>query len=92
MIAGAALAVLGLAAAKGTSLTPFQVRAILSDANLSTASVNGSADKIGVMPDLRKIIDSPVLSNPPPDITAERLAETSRRSLHLNWHWLFAGC
>jgi hypothetical protein len=42
------------------------VRAILTDANLSTASVNGSADKIGVMPDLRKIIDSPVLSNPPP--------------------------
>lgn len=66
MIAGAALAVLGLAAAKGTSLNPFQVRAILSDANLSTASVNGSADKIGVMPALRKIIDSPVLSNPPP--------------------------
>ena len=66
MIAGAALAVLGLATAKGTSLNPFQVRKILTDPNLSTASMNGLTDKIGVMPDLRKIIDSPVLTNPPP--------------------------
>jgi hypothetical protein len=68
IIAGAALAILGLATAQGTKLSPFQVRSILTDPGLSTASKAGLlVDKIGVMPDLRKIIDSTVLTNPPPD-------------------------
>jgi hypothetical protein len=66
MIAGAALAVRAMAAAKGTSLNPVQVRSILGDPSFGTPSVNGAVvDRIGVMPDLRAIHDSTVLVNPP---------------------------
>jgi serine protease len=55
IIAGAALAVQGLAqAARGCRLEPAAVRAILSDPANATAAAAGA--QIGVMPDLKKIL------------------------------------
>jgi hypothetical protein len=58
IVAGAALAVQGLAEKSLYRLGPEELRAILSDPALGTASKTPSADRIGVMPDLRAIIDS----------------------------------
>jgi hypothetical protein len=59
IIAGAAIAMQCIAEAKyGTRLGPIRMRDILSNQLYGTASLNGhKIDKIGVMPDLRKIID-----------------------------------
>lgn len=58
IITGAALAVQGVvAAAGGAPLSPLQVRALLSDPATGTPSNNPGADEIGVMPDLRAIIE-----------------------------------
>jgi len=62
IIAGAALAVQGLAQANhGFRFDPLSLRSILSDLTIGTRSGNSTganlnADKIGVMPDLRNII------------------------------------
>jgi len=66
IIAGAAIAVQSLVAAMyNTRLSPLQMRWLLSNEAYGTASVNGKMqDKIGVMPDLRKIIDSCLLVSP----------------------------
>ena len=58
IITGAALAVQGVATAGGgPPLSPGQLRALLSDPATGTASNNPVADEIGVMPDLRAIIE-----------------------------------
>jgi serine protease len=59
IIAGAAIAIQSIKEANHQSrFSPFQMRNILSDHSNGTSSVNGNlADKIGVMPDLKKIID-----------------------------------
>ncbi|MDX1547282.1 MAG: hypothetical protein R3247_09860, partial [Rhodothermales bacterium] len=64
IIAGAALSVQGMAEARlGRRLTPWQLRALLSDPVYGTGSAYGeSIDKIGVMPDLRSIARSNVLN------------------------------
>jgi hypothetical protein len=68
IVTGAALAVQGLAQANlGHRLGPWQLRAILSDAANGTASQNPAVDRIGVMPNLRSIIDGSIL-NLAPDI------------------------
>ncbi|WP_421655935.1 S8 family peptidase [Leptothermofonsia sp. ETS-13] len=57
IITGAALAVQGLAEANlGARFTPQQLRAILSDPALGTASNDPASDRIGVMPNLKAII------------------------------------
>ena len=59
IIAGAALVLQGVAEATSTPherLSPAQVRALLSDPTLGTPSKDPLADRIGVMPDLRKIL------------------------------------
>jgi hypothetical protein len=59
IIAGAALAVQGIAAESpgiGFRLSPRQIREILSDAASGTASAAPTTDRIGVMPNLRAII------------------------------------
>lgn len=58
IIAGAALVVQGVAqAAGGGRLSPAQVRRILSDPATGTASAAPGTDRIGVMPDLRAIVE-----------------------------------
>ena len=59
IVAGAAIAVQSIAERNyGFRLDPRQMRAVLSDPRYGTESQNGHRiDKIGVMPDLRKIID-----------------------------------
>ncbi|HYK57264.1 MAG TPA: S8 family serine peptidase, partial [Flavisolibacter sp.] len=58
IITGVAIALQGIAEANLHSrLNPSQIRAFLSNETYGTASANGRAtDKIGVMPDLKKII------------------------------------
>ncbi|ARP89274.1 hypothetical protein CAL14_02340 [Bordetella genomosp. 9] len=58
LIAGAALSVQGMAIhALGRRLTPFEMRAVLSDRTLNTPSASPQSDRIGVMPNLRRIAD-----------------------------------
>lgn len=59
IVAGAALAVQGLAFANlGYRFSGYQLRAILGDGNLGTKSQDPTVDRIGVMPDLGKILSS----------------------------------
>ncbi len=68
IVTGAVLAVQGLVeAASGDRLAPWQIRMILSDPANGTPSQNPAVDRIGVMPNLRAIIDGSVL-NLAPDI------------------------
>jgi serine protease len=58
IIAGAALAVQGMVeAASSARLSPSQMRAVLTNAATSTASDDPAVDRIGVMPDLRAIVE-----------------------------------
>jgi hypothetical protein len=63
IIAGVALAVQSISEIKhNIRLSPAQMRYILSSNRYGTASANGRAkDKIGVMPDLKKVIDQGLL-------------------------------
>ena len=68
IVTGAALALQGLAEANlGHRFGPGPCRAILSDPANGTASQNPPGDRIGVMPNLRAIIDGDVL-NLAPDV------------------------
>lgn len=68
IVTGAALVVQGVAEANlGYRFSPHQVRVILSDAANGTASNNPAVDRIGVMPDLRAILQNNVL-NLAPDV------------------------
>lgn len=61
IIAGAALAVQGASEQSpgiGFRFSPAELRSILRDAATGTASSNPAVDRIGVMPDLKKIIDT----------------------------------
>jgi hypothetical protein len=71
MVAGAAIAVQGVFNVKnGSRLGPPRIRELLSDLSLGTGSADPGADLIGVMPDLRRIIDRVLkdtsLANPKP--------------------------
>ena len=62
IVAGAAIVVQGIAIAQfGRRLDAFQMRDVLSDPVTATKSKNGLADGIGVMPNLKKIIQQGVL-------------------------------
>lgn len=68
IIAGTTLAVQGLLEANhGFRYGPFQMRALLSDPELGTPSADPPADRIGVMPNLRAIIEGGHL-NLAPDV------------------------
>ena len=56
IIGGAAIILQGIAKAQGRTLTPSQVRRILSNPDNGTASLNGALDGLGVMPDFEKIL------------------------------------
>jgi hypothetical protein len=59
MISGAALILQGMYEANtGSRLSPLQMRALLSDPATGTAQGGGVAGNIGVMPDLRAIIEN----------------------------------
>jgi hypothetical protein len=77
IIAGAALAVQGMAETNlGYRLSPLQMRAILSDPALGTPSADPPADRIGVMPNLRAIIEGDVLNLAPDVYLRDNLADT----------------
>jgi serine protease len=66
IIAGAALVVQGMAQANlGYRFSPGQIRSMLSDPALSTASYNPASNRIGRMPDLKSIIQGGVLNQTP---------------------------
>jgi subtilase family protein len=69
IVTGAALAVQGLAQANPPNhrFAPWELRAILSDPANGTPSQNPATDRIGVMPNLRAIIDGSIL-NLAPDV------------------------
>ena len=56
IVAGAAVALHGMANAAGQPLTPIEARALLSDPALNTPSAVPGRDRIGVMPDLAAIV------------------------------------
>jgi len=59
IISGAALLLQGIAEATvGYRFSPWQLRNLLADPATGTPSNNPAADRIGVMPDLRAILDS----------------------------------
>jgi serine protease len=67
IVTGAALAVQGLAQSTlGARFAPWQLRAILADPATGTPSANPAVDRIGVMPNLRAIIDD--VLNIAPDV------------------------
>jgi len=66
IVTGAALLVQGLAEANlGFRFSARQLRALLANPATGTASANPAADRIGVMPNLRAIIDSNVVGLAP---------------------------
>lgn len=68
IVTGAAIAIQGLAQANLMHrFSPWQLRAILSDPANGTISQNPAVDRIGVMPNLRAIIDGNIL-NLAPDV------------------------
>jgi hypothetical protein len=59
IVAGAVLLVQGVAQASssvGRRLSPGEMRALLSDSNINTRSANYGVDRIGVMPNLKRIL------------------------------------
>jgi serine protease len=57
IVAGAALLVQGVAQVRlGRRLSPGEIRALLSDPNINTPSANPGVDRIGVMPNLKHIL------------------------------------
>jgi serine protease len=77
IIAGVAVVVQGLAEANlGYRLSPLQMRAILSDPALGTPSADPPEDRIGVMPNLRAIVDGDVLNLAPDVYLRDNLADT----------------
>jgi len=77
IIAGVAVAVQGLAEATlGYRLGPLQMRAVLSDAALGTPSADPPEDRIGVMPNLRAIIEGDVFNLAPDVYLRDNLADT----------------
>jgi len=62
MVASAAVALQGMVKALNlAALSPREVRRILSDPAINTASANPAVDRIGVMPNLRRIYERAVL-------------------------------
>jgi len=58
IVAGAVLAVQGIVQAfRGNRLSPTEIKNILTDSSLGTPSANPMTDRIGVMPNLRAIIN-----------------------------------
>lgn len=57
IVAGAAICIQGICEAKSNrKLSPTEMRSILTDRTVNTLSANPSRDRIGVMPDLKSII------------------------------------
>jgi hypothetical protein len=60
-----------LAKRQGRVYPPHQLRSILSDLTLNTASANSAVNRIGVMPNLRNIIEREL--RPPTEVAAAEL-------------------
>jgi hypothetical protein len=72
IVTGAAIILQALAKQNGNVYSPHELRSILSDRALGTASANPAADLIGVMPNLRTIIEQEL--SPSVAVAAERRA------------------
>ncbi|QHZ50943.1 RICIN domain-containing protein [Paenibacillus larvae] len=88
IIAGAAVNLQGIAKANlGKPFTPKEVRDLLSDPNTGTPSNNPSSDKIGVMPDLKAILNKlgfkKELLTPPTELQA---TDIQANSITLQWN------
>ncbi|MDH5824213.1 S8 family serine peptidase [Luteimonas sp. RD2P54] len=58
LVAGAALLVQAWSkAARGVLIAPYDMRALLSNAKLNTSTDRPAVDRVGVMPDLQRILD-----------------------------------
>ncbi len=80
IIAGAAIAIQSITEAKyDFRISPMQMRNLLSSEMYGTSSANGHRlDKIGVMPDLKKIIDHALNSLPLPGKKRLNRAQTKK--------------
>ena len=65
IVTGAALLVQAWAAGRGARQVPGDLRRLLSDPGVNTASAS-PADRIGVMPNLRAIVERGLVAHPPP--------------------------
>jgi Subtilase family len=65
IITGAALLIQAWAAGRGQVYSPADLRRLMSDPALNTPSMSPAGDRIGVMPNLRAIVQTE-LANPPP--------------------------
>ncbi|WP_421829525.1 S8 family serine peptidase [Larkinella sp.] len=96
IVAGAAAVVQGLAKAfrpEGV-FTPAELRGILSNPSLNTRSVDPPVDRIGVMPDLKKIAETYHLVNFPVEYSPsfrEALADMERMKRMLAFAWQIIG-
>lgn len=76
IVAGAALVIQGIAKRRGGSrFSPRQLRRLLSDASTGTPSRTPLVDRIGVMPNLKKIVTDSI-----PDTAARALRSSRGRS------------
>ena len=64
IVTGAALLVQAWAAGRGARQVPADLRRLLSDPSVNTASAS-PADRIGVMPNLRAIVERGLAEQPP---------------------------
>ncbi|ARF67011.1 hypothetical protein B7C51_03110 [Paenibacillus larvae subsp. pulvifaciens] len=88
IIAGAAVNLQGIAKANlGRPFTPTEVRELLSDPNTGTPSNNPSFDQIGVMPDLKLIVNKlGIGSNLPGAPTGLQATDIETNSVTLKWN------
>ncbi len=77
IIAGAALLLQSWRKRSHAPYTPDSVRSLLSDSRTGTASVNPSVDRIGVMPDLRALIERLTAADDRFRVTTDRFLSTA---------------
>ncbi|MEV2910355.1 putative mucin/carbohydrate-binding domain-containing protein [Paenibacillus larvae] len=88
IIAGAVVNLQGIAKAKlGRPFTPEEVRDLLSDPDTGTPSNNPSSDRIGVMPDLKRILNKlEIYPNLPTAPTGLRVTDIQANRVTLQWN------
>jgi hypothetical protein len=81
IIAGAALAVQGISeAVRGTRFNALEMRTGLSDPTTGTASANPATDRIGVMPNLRAIIQANQNGLTPSSATSKKKKKKKKKT------------
>lgn len=65
IVAGAAASLLGMAHERGIVLSPAEICDILRDQNINTPSADPATDRIGVIPNLRRMFNERLLNHDP---------------------------